>query len=96
MATAVGPDDNADSEPEDEDDALAVPGFGSSAPSWFRAWVVGGVTRPTQWVACTAESVPGQTMIPCLDLVVAAVRYLGWAVWGWVRRWSRKREWAYA
>ena len=43
MPTTVGPDDNADGETEDEDDALAVPGFGSSAPSPFRArarWVV--------------------------------------------------------
>ncbi len=82
MPTAVGPDDNADGEPEGEDDALAVPGFGSSAPSRFRARVVGGVTRPTQWVARTAESVPGRTTIPCLDSVVAAVRYPGWAVAG--------------
>jgi hypothetical protein len=33
--------------PEDEDDALAVPSFGSSAPSRFRARVVSGGTRPT-------------------------------------------------
>jgi hypothetical protein len=32
---------------QDDDDALAVPGFGSSAPSRFRARAVGGGTRPT-------------------------------------------------
>ena len=82
MLTAVGQDDNADGEPEDEADALAVPGFASSAPSRFRARAVGGGTRPTQWVACTAESVPGRTTIPCLDSVAAAVRYPVWAVAG--------------
>jgi hypothetical protein len=82
MRTAVGPDDNADDETEDEDNALAVPGFGSSAPSRFRARAVGGGTRPTRWVARTAESVPGRTTISCLDSVAAAVRYPGWAVTG--------------
>jgi len=82
MPTAVGPDDNADGEPEDEDDALAVPGFASSAPSRFRARAVGGGTRPTQWVARTAESVRWRTTIPCLGSVAAAVSYPGWAVEG--------------
>ena len=82
MPTAVGPDDNAHGETEDEDDTLDVPGFGSSTPSPFRARAVGGGTRPTRWVARTAESVPGRTTIPCLDSVTAAVRYPGWAVTG--------------
>jgi hypothetical protein len=90
MTTAVGPDDNADGEAEDEDDALAVPGFGSSAPSRFRARAVGGGTRPTQSVARTAESVPGRTTIPCLDSVTAAVRYPGWAVAG--MGWEAEQE----
>jgi len=34
------------------------------------------------WVARTAESVPGRTMISCLDSVGASVRYPGWAVTG--------------
>jgi hypothetical protein len=80
MPTAVCLDDNADGEPEDEDDALAVPGFASSALSRFRARAVGGGTRPTQWVARTAESVPGWTTIPCLASVAAVVRHPGWAV----------------
>jgi len=75
MPTTVGPD----GEPEGEGDPLAVP---SSAPSRFRARAVGGGTRPTQWVARTAESVPWRTTIPCLDSVAAAVRYPGWAVEG--------------
>src|SRR6266851_5879965 len=43
---------------------------------------VGGGTRPTQWVARTAESAPGQTTISCLDSVAAAVRCPSWAVGG--------------
>ena len=35
-----------------------------------------------QWVARTAESVPGRTTISCLDSVAAAVKYPGWAVAG--------------
>ena len=31
MPTAAGPDDEADGDQNDEEDALAVPGFGSSA-----------------------------------------------------------------
>ena len=80
MPTALGPDDNADGEPEDEDDALAVSGFGRSVPSRFRVRAVRGGTRLIQWMARTAESVPGRTTIPCLDSVAAAVRYPGWAV----------------
>jgi len=57
MPTTVGPDDNADGEPEDEGDALAVSGFGNSAPSPFRARAVRGGTRPTQWV--TSDSPVG-------------------------------------
>ena len=36
--------------------------------------------RLSQWVARTAESVPGLTAISCLNSVAAAVRYPGWAV----------------
>ena len=38
--------------------------------------------RLSQWVARTAESVPGRTTISCLNSVAAAVRYPGWAVAG--------------
>jgi hypothetical protein len=71
MPTAVGPDDNADGEPEDEDGALAVPGFGSSASPRFRARVLGGGTRPTQWVARMAESVGSK----------GGRRYRAWIRW---------------
>ena len=81
MPTTVGPDDNADGEPEAEDDALAVPGFARSPPR-FWPLAVGGGPRPTQWVASTAESVPGRTTISCPDSVAAAARYPGWVVAG--------------
>ena len=86
MTTAVGPDDNADGEPEDECDALAVSGLrqlrsvavpGTGGEGRNSADTVGRL-----WVARTAESVPGRTTIPILDSVAAAVRYPAWAVVG--------------
>ena len=83
MPTAVGPDNNADGEPEGEDDALADSGFGSSAPSRFWARAAGGGRTPADTVGGTHGGVSSrQTTIPCLDSVVAAVKYQGWAVAG--------------
>jgi hypothetical protein len=70
------PNDGGDGDVEDNDDALAVPGFGSPASIADTGGAVRGGIRPRRRAARMAEWVPAQTTMTCLDLV--EVEYLGW------------------
>jgi len=72
MPAAVGSDNDADGEPEDKDDALAVRGFGSSA-SVTVAGVGGRWWNSVNTVGCGHGGVgPGWMIMSYLDFLVVA------------------------